>query len=134
MEPIAWDDRWLLGDERIDTDHRHLVTALNQLAELLERGAGPQPHQTLLDGIGLDLGEHCRHEHELMRRTLCPGTPAHDRQHQQLLDAFCRFRDAWEGGEPGFSDAFAAFRGLFLFHQNAGLDRELAEHCRTLGH
>jgi hemerythrin-like metal-binding protein len=128
--PTQFDERWVTGDERLDGDHRAVLVAINNLGGRIIAGERAASYRGLLDTLEQDIAEHFRHEHELMRRSLCPSMASHDRYHQQLLDAFTALRAGLESGKDQLR-LFTEFRDQFVYHQNDGADREMVKHLRA---
>ena len=124
----VWNESWHTGDERLDRDHLAMFTMLESIRCWIEQDQ-PVPND-LMESFEACMVDHFRHEHELMKVTLCSTMPSHDRYHEQLLGAWASLCSACEGHrDRGYP--FSTFREQFIYHQDEGGDRELVRHLCT---
>ena len=81
---IDWQDKWLTGEERIDTDHHDMVLTINNIHEAVEQGESKADILTILKALVKLTYEHFSYEECLMMITDYPRSDAHMDEHQNL--------------------------------------------------
>ena len=81
---IDWQDKWLTGEERVDTDHQDMVLTINNIHEAVEQGESKEDILTILKALVKLTYEHFSYEECLMMITEYPQSDAHMDEHQNL--------------------------------------------------
>lgn len=87
MTIAIWSSRYETGIAHIDSQHRALFAAVNELAESFKAG---NSHQKVQDSLGFLMRyttEHFRDEEQVMRDMDYPGLVAHMAEHTQLVES-----------------------------------------------
>jgi hemerythrin len=82
---IDWNDTLVLGDDRIDLEHRDMAATINRFLEVLESGASRDEICDVAFTLGEQVTQHFNNEVELMEATDYPGAAAHQREHKMLM-------------------------------------------------
>lgn len=90
---LTWSEKFETGVAEVDADHQRLVKALNQLEELLQRGAASKAVFELLDFLGRYADGHFKREEACMHRLSCPTAAANVVAHQQFMATFAKARE-----------------------------------------
>jgi hemerythrin-like metal-binding protein len=85
MRFITWTVELSVNIESIDQQHRHMVEAINKLAETIAQGA-PREEISHAFSEGLELTiSHFAYEEELMRNNGYAGFAQHKREHEEFV-------------------------------------------------
>lgn len=103
---IAWTLEMSVGEEKIDEQHKRLLSVLNELGEVLEAPLDMAPLRKLIDFFGKYAKEHLAYEEEYMAKNNYPELDEHKKLHQEFTDYFGEFRKKFYDtyNSPGFSD------------------------------
>lgn len=120
-----------------DTDHRHLIEAMDMLEDALSKGRQGQLIDDVLDRIDDYAQHHFAREEERMQVTAYTDEAAHRRAHddfmEQVEDFVHRRRQDRSQGHLILSDDLAiALRRWFVRHIQT-LDQDLADHLKRSG-
>jgi hemerythrin-like metal-binding protein len=92
MQTMQWDERFSVGVQQFDADHRRLLA----LAEEMVHGAAQDPLPVdageVLGELIAAAEEHFAHEEHLLRITSYPRLEAHRREHRRLLQEIRAWR------------------------------------------
>lgn len=102
MAQLEWDEYMSVGVPEIDEQHRHLISAINRLYEVVMKGDLTKmraARQKALD----DLDEYVRHhftaEENFMAEISYPGLEAHRQFHRDFAGRIDRFRKDLRNGD-----------------------------------
>ena len=82
---IEWTDEWLVGEERIDSEHRETVWLINRLYTAAECSENIYTLTKIMISLVEITKEHFSYEERLMFAMHYPTASEHRRQHQYLL-------------------------------------------------
>ena len=82
---IEWQERWVLGEDRIDAEHLAMFGLINTLLEAVGRGADREEASDILRALVDHTRVHFAYEEGLMAATGYPAATHHREQHQKLL-------------------------------------------------
>ena len=83
---IEWTDALLVGHQRIDADHRALVTMINRLHDAIEAKTNREALSDILHFLAEQAYRHFRFEEWLMETSEFPGAQHHLVSHRKLTD------------------------------------------------
>lgn len=95
MPLIEWTPQFSVGIESIDTDHKVLISLLNQLNEAITGGEPRSTVQRVLDALLDYTVYHFGREESLMRACEYPDYDAHVRTHTTLRAQVSDIRDRY---------------------------------------
>lgn len=102
--PIVWRDAFSIGHDLIDSDHRHLLTLINTVEDVLTM---EQPQGKLLaaiDELGTYTKEHFAREESLMINVQYARYDKHKAAHLELIEQLNQaakpIRDLGDGVSP----------------------------------
>ena len=123
---ISWDDKFSVGIEMIDKQHKHLLALTNQLYQACRVG-GDERFTTFKDTMSRVVEYvrfHFKAEQELLQRVKYPDYAEHKKEHDKLImqvieftkednkrfvpNSFVRFLKDWIVGHIGHSDKMYA--------------------------
>lgn len=82
---LDWDERLELGDDYIDVQHRMLVTIMNRLAKMIEKGVSQELMTRTMHEIRKYAEFHFASEESFMYEIEFPGLQRHETIHSRLL-------------------------------------------------
>ncbi|NWJ42390.1 MAG: hemerythrin family protein [Geothrix sp.] len=98
--PIAvWSSRYETGIDTIDTQHRALFDALNQLTEAFRTGTSEEHVKAGLNALLAYALEHFQTEEAYMRERAYPGLAAHLAEHERLVGKAQQLEEQFRGGK-----------------------------------
>jgi hemerythrin-like metal-binding protein len=92
MAFVEWDARFATGNAAIDTDHKKLMSYVNELHEALSRGKGRDVLASILDKLAAYTADHFGREEAFWTARKYPHLAAHKKLHADLLATVADFR------------------------------------------
>jgi hemerythrin-like metal-binding protein len=86
MAEITWCDKYAVGVEGIDDDHKELFAAVNALESAMARNVVAPETAALLQNLVDATQKHFASEEAAMREAKYPGLALHVANHQRLLE------------------------------------------------
>ena len=123
---FEWTERWSVGVDTIDAQHRELFDAINSL--LREEG---EPATREMAEVLVYLEEYVNNHFGLeelyMRRLSYPGFPSHKREHVAFINDFYDLRDEYDGNgaTPELADKMGRHMGDWLVNHIGKVDKAL---------
>jgi len=131
---FEWTERWSVGVDTIDAQHRELFAAINSL--LREDGkAAPPDLAKVLDFLEDYVSNHFGLEELYMRRLSYPGFPSHKGEHVAFINDFYDLRDEYDnnGATPDLADKMGRYMGDWLVNHIGKVDKALGAFLRDQG-
>lgn len=95
MGVVAWEERYSVGNERLDQQHQRIVAMINQLGEAMDAGADRPALVNILSNLAGYTKTHFSEEVHLMEQCNYPKLDEHITQHgllnRQLADFYRNF-------------------------------------------
>lgn len=98
MPLIAWNDELSIGSENIDHQHQHLISLINSMDEVIQRGGTFEQFAPILNGLIDYTHEHFTFEEDLLEKNHCPDFEQHKQAHAQLVKEVLDWRNKAERG------------------------------------
>lgn len=111
---VEWRDAMNVGDDVIDSDHRHLVDMINDFEKAV---AGQIDHKKLgrvLMGLVEYTGEHFKREEDIQLRVGYPYFESHRRSHRDVLKQLVEFVQKYTQARGHLRDDMVRGLGKFL--------------------
>lgn len=129
---IEWSDKLSVGVERIDNEHKRLVTLLNELHRALQAGTGQGALGGVLDGLYQYTCYHFAHEEEMFLSSGYPGYEKHRLQHRGLTTKVLEiYEDFQKGTSEGLPEQVIEFLKNWLSKHIMGADREFGAYLNA---
>lgn len=100
------------GIPEVDEQHRELVSKVNNLIALKEKGITEEETKKTLDFLAEYAVMHFKTEEDLMTRCVYPACYLHEGQHKFFVDKFLAFKHRFEN--EGHSDVLSTELNTFL--------------------
>ena len=123
---FEWTERWSVGVDTIDAQHRELFAAINTLLREEEKTAS-RDLAMVLDYLEDYVNNHFGLEEIYMRRLSYPGFPAHKGEHVAFINDFYDLRDEYDdnGASPELADKIGRYMGDWLVNHIGKVDKAL---------
>lgn len=116
-----------VGVDALDTDHKMLVSLINQLADAIAAGEARALVASVLNGLLDYTVYHFGREEAMMAACAYPGLAAHRQVHADLLRRLHALRDAYrDNPDDGLESRVLAFMKTWLADHILGHDRQYA--------
>ncbi|WLT30319.1 bacteriohemerythrin [Geothrix sp. PMB-07] len=99
MSIAIWSSRFETGIEAIDTQHKGLFAAINDLAESFKGGSSQAQARESLAFLARYTVEHFQAEERFMREATYPAFAAHASDHANLVSRLRAFQDKEASGK-----------------------------------
>lgn len=86
MALLQWKDRFSLGIDAIDHEHRSLIELINKLHEEMHGNATQDTIEAFFGDLLMHISAHFALEERIMREQKYDQYPAHKQDHEWLLD------------------------------------------------
>jgi len=125
--PFVWSDRFDVGVEAMNDEHKMIVQKMNRVESLAQRGATKRELQQAIADLGQYTVQHFADEEAFMARVGFPQLAAHRHVHASMLDKYQMFADAFEAGDGRLPEGFVHFLNFWLRAHICGIDKRYGE-------
>ena len=130
---FQWSERYSVGVQQFDADHRHLLELAHELVDARLNGPLPTPAGDVLTDLIACAEEHFAHEERLLAATGYPHLEHHRREHRRLLMEIEAYRDDFSAGKVAAEDV-ASFVADWIFVHMTEEDQHYREHLNGRGY
>lgn len=131
MALINWQDSYSVGVDLIDTDHKLLVSLINQLDDAMTEGGGRDTVGSVLNVLLEYTETHFGREELLMEKGAYPELAPHKREHAKLTAQVRGIVERWHGGDDASLDGeVLEFLKNWLTGHILGVDRKYAPYVK----
>lgn len=131
---ITWDEKWTIGIEKIDEQHKELFERMNKLVIAIEEGRGKSEINSTLEFLEEYVIKHFSDEEEIQRKNNYSKYEIQHEQHEQFKEELKNLKIAFD--ETGESVLLAVnIRGKiakWIKEHITTLDTELGEFLRDI--
>jgi hemerythrin len=132
---IKWDDKYLIGIEEIDEQHKHLVSLTNELYEMfLSCGCSNSNVQAVLEALAEYTIDHFTTEENLMARFEYPQREEHRQDHQKFVLRISEFNEHLKDGTEQLTLDIISFLRVWLLTHIFMVDSKCGEFIRQKQH
>gem|GEM_PF-186397 len=90
---ISWDDEFSVGIDAIDRQHKHMLSLINKIDEVIQEGGTYEQFAPVLNDLIDYTDRHFAHEERLLDDNHCPDIGRHKRSHVRLREELLRWRE-----------------------------------------
>jgi hemerythrin len=130
MAIFPWKEDYSIQIEKIDEQHKKLVSYVNQLYEAMMNGNSHAVIAEILDGLVVYTVQHFRTEEQLMISHGYSDYLLHKKQHKELMDEVKFFIEKYNKGEVKLSIELADFLKKWLINHIASSDKIMGNYLK----
>lgn len=133
MALMSWNNKYSVGVEELDSQHKTLMEILNELHAATLKGKAKEAAVTVLPRLAVLAREHFAAEERLMESIKFPGLDAHRARHSDLTAKVKEFAARHEKGDSTvYMEALYFVRDWLHKHMQAE-DQEYAAWLKSHG-
>ena len=130
---IEWDDRYSVGIDSIDRQHKRLVNLINQLKTAVDYSTGEEFEREALDELVDYTKTHFSYEEELMEKYGYPDYEPHKAQHRKMIKQVEEVLAEYEEDHDRAMQHALDFLKEWLINHINGTDKEYSEFLQSKG-
>ncbi|MGE0087100.1 MAG: bacteriohemerythrin [Desulfococcaceae bacterium] len=124
---FRWNDKYSIGIEEIDAQHRQLVQMVNELYEAMYAGQGREALGKVLSSLILYTQTHFQTEERFMKLHDYPGYDGHKQIHEKMAAKVLDLQNAFHRGEVSNPVQISNFLKAWLVKHILKTDRKYAD-------
>ena len=124
MELIQWSEKYSVSNFLIDSQHKRLVSMINQLHESMRDGKGKETLQKILDDLVKYTKEHFLTEETMMKKANYPGYATHKAEHDKLTEKAVDLQKSYAEGKSPLTMDVLNFLKNWLTNHIEGTDKK----------
>ena len=132
---MVWREELSVGVPMIDTQHKALINAVNDLFAACGEGKGRKKITETMDFLQNYVNTHFGDEEKLQREQGYPGYAAHKKLHADFVAQFLKFRQQLEAEGPtiGLVAKFNQFVSNWLINHISIEDKKIGAYIKSRG-
>ena len=132
MDAFVWDERYMTGENIVDSEHQRLVSIINRVVEQVSNETPESEINEILSQLVNYAVVHFRHEEELMAASGCDPRfiATHTAIHREFASQVVKMRE-FSGAGSGTEDLLR-FLTSWLAHHILGIDQAMARQIRKI--
>lgn len=132
MDAFVWDERYMTGENIVDSEHQQLVSIINRVVEQVSNETPESEISEILSQLVNYAVVHFQHEEELMAEMGCDSRfiAAHTAIHREFASQVVKMRE-FSGAGSGTEDLLR-FLTNWLAHHILGIDQAMARQIRKI--
>lgn len=130
---LHWDAAYSVNIAILDSQHRTLVSMINELHQAMGEGSGKDKLGQILSNLVKYTQSHFATEERLMQSHGYPDLPAHKAQHDHLTGTVMDFQRRFLSNEVGLSVEVMEFLRDWLVNHIMGSDKQYAPFLNARG-
>lgn len=123
MSLLQWSNDLTLGVPKMDTEHKELISLMNELWELDQKKAAKAALESAFGKLGACVVRHFADEEAHMKAVGHQGLANHCLIHKDLLQKFTGFGDEFKKGDGRVSPKVFQFLKHWLVSHIRGVDK-----------
>ena len=133
MDTFVWSDRYLTGEDLVDSEHKELVRIINQVGNL-EAGETEKPEtiQSILEALVQYAVNHFAHEEALMTSAGCDErhSSLHKKIHRDFANQVTAMRQVSLGADD--TESLLRFLSNWLAYHILGIDQAMTRQVQSI--
>ena len=130
---FEWKEKYVLGIEEIDNQHRNLVDLINRLFAAMQSGAGKDILDETLTGLVDYTRRHFMTEEILMGNYDYPELDEHIVEHHKFTEEISKFQQDYQSGNTGISIQLISYLRNWLDEHICETDHKYGDYLREKG-
>jgi len=133
MGLFVWNDSYSVGVAQLDTQHKKLISMLNDLQQAMQKGEGKNVMAGIIEQLINYSVTHFEHEEKYMVSTKYPDYAAHKAIHNDFASKVLEFQKKFKDGSLTLSVSVMNFLTDWLRDHIKGIDRKYTAHFNSNG-
>lgn len=133
MPLIEWDEKYSVGIQQIDEQHKQLIDLINALHDARCVDNGRESLATILHGLVSFAARHFTMEEDLLVQYEYPEFESHRREHDRFVQKVSDFHEDLNDGASALSDDVMYFLRDWLIHHILGTDMKYSSFLKEKG-
>ena len=133
MAFFDWKDEYSVGIEKLDEQHKQLVSYLNDLYGAMKAGRGTEVLDEVLTGMVAYTKTHFSTEESLMKLYKFPGYDLHKEKHESMTRAVLKLYDKFKTENTSNILEIANYLKAWLANHIMGTDKLYRAYLREKG-
>jgi hemerythrin-like metal-binding protein len=134
MVYMEWSNKLSVGVDSIDTQHKKLVSMINELFDAMKAGRGKEKMEKTLDGLIIYTASHFSYEENLFAKTAYPDAAKHKKEHDDLTKKVLDIQKRMKSGVSfALSMEVLEFLKGWLVNHILGSDKKYGPHLISKG-
>lgn len=130
IDEIPWEDRYALGVDEMDREHKEILAGINELIRAMNASDFSQIRKAFED-LKVTTLDHFSDEEAFMSRIGYPSLDSHKKVHENLVSKLLSFAPQIADGSLD-RPMLASFLRNWLFTHIMGIDAKYAEHSHSV--
>lgn len=127
MAKMEWSDNLSVGIPSIDSQHKVLISMINDLSAAMEKGKSKDALEAIFDGIVKYTGTHFANEMKLFETHGYPETVAHRQEHDALVKQALELQAKFKSGNVTLGITTQTFLTEWLKKHIMGTDKKYSQ-------
>ncbi|HAH25986.1 MAG TPA: hemerythrin [Prolixibacteraceae bacterium] len=127
MTIFGWDEKYSVGIQSIDQQHKEIFRLLDQLFQALKSGTAPQMVGKTITELELYAGSHFHREEFFFREFNYPDSAKHIQEHQKFIDKIAALKADAKAGKLDSTFELLHFLKVWISHHILVVDMEYNE-------
>lgn len=128
MDILVWNEEMVIGHEKVDSQHHHLVELVNQFLIDIRAGRSRDELEKLFDELAQYTQIHFKDEEELFKATDYPDIDSHIDEHQSLIEQVLQLKNEHISGKKFISLTVFQFLRNWLRTHILETDKKIARY------
>ena len=124
MALMEWSDKFSVGINSIDTQHKQLIALINRLFDALSTGKGDKALAPILTELIVYTKTHFAYEERLFTQHGYPELHQHKAEHDKLAAQVLDIQKQMQEGKVGLSVSTMSFLKEWLSNHIVGTDKK----------
>ncbi|MFO7734874.1 MAG: bacteriohemerythrin [bacterium] len=133
MSLIKWNDNFSVNVEKIDNQHRKLISMINELNDKMRQGKGKEVLEKIISDLINYTAIHFQTEEKLFEKFRYPETAVHKKEHTDFVRKVSDFQKNFKAGKLGLSIDIMSFLSSWLKNHIKGTDKKYSEFFKEKG-
>lgn len=133
MDDFSWDDKYCVGIEVIDTEHKKLVELINNLNDAIYAGQGCEVLEKVFNELVEYTKNHFSHEEELLKTNKYPDFKKHKKKHEELTEEVMDYQEQFASGMVFITMQVMEFLQNWLINHILDIDKKYAPFLKDKG-
>ena len=130
MDIVIWSDKYLLGIDEIDNQHKGLVIIINELFNLMSQGKAKAHMNQIFDHLTDYTKKHFFVEEKMLIKFAYPDYEQHKIEHKKFIEKLDKYKKEFESGKVTISLEILNFLKEWLLNHIQISDKKYALHIK----